>query len=76
MTTARAEGRYVRHEVISAVTAVRLLVDGWRDGLVDARPGTADGERLHGHVRALTDLVEGLTPVVARVPAPARRASR
>lgn len=55
-----------RHDLVSSVTALRLLVDGWRDGIVDARPGTDDGERLHRHVRTLSDLVDRLTPVVDR----------
>ena len=50
------------HDLRSTVTALRLLVDGWRDGLVDARPGTADGERLLLHVRALGALVEAIPP--------------
>ena len=53
-----------RHDLLSTVTALRLLVDGWRDGIVDASPGTDDGERLHQHVKTLSDLVDSLTPVV------------
>ena len=57
------------HDLRTAVAALRLLVDGWRDGVVDARPGTVDGELLRARVRALGALVAELT-VTRRPPAP------
>ena len=68
MTPESGDRGDARHDLVSSVTALRLLVDGWRDGLVDARPGTDDGERLHRHVRTLSDLVDRLAPVAERRP--------
>ncbi len=50
----------------TSVAALRLLVEGWRDGIVDAQPGTRDGDQLQLHVRAVSTLVARMTPVVER----------
>jgi len=51
----------LRQELVSAVTTLRLLVDGWRDGIVDPRPGTADGTALRDQVLAMSELVDELS---------------